>query len=67
MKPSSLQGPISARTDAPRRSGAAIDFTMMYLTHNAFRRDLGLLARQVRSQRVVYELSVSDGSRINQS
>ena len=46
MKPRSPRGPTNARTDAPRRSGAAIDFTMMYLTHDAFRRDLGLLARR---------------------
>ena len=43
MKPGARPEPARSRHGACRRSGAAIDFTMMEITHDAFRRDLRLL------------------------
>lgn len=49
MKPRSYPVAVDSRTNAPCRLEAAIDFTMMEITHDAFRRDLGLLAEAVAS------------------
>jgi hypothetical protein len=49
MKPGPLSSPTSRGLGASRRSQAAIDFTMMYATHGAFRRDLRLLAQAASS------------------
>jgi hemerythrin-like domain-containing protein len=45
MRPHVLPSPTSHDPDGSRRSGVPIDFTMMYATHDAFRRDLAMLAQ----------------------
>lgn len=43
MNPRPVPDPIGTRTDVPSSPGGTIDFTMMEITHDAFRRDLRLL------------------------
>jgi iron-sulfur cluster repair protein YtfE (RIC family) len=50
MKSPATPSRPSGQPGASRRSGAPIDFTMMYATHDAFRRDLRLLTQAASSR-----------------